>query len=238
MRKNKMMRIASALLVVVLLTTCAISGTFAKYVTDGYAEDFARVAKFGVTVVGTSDSMFKDEYYGLTYRDAVTDKDMTLTVESDVKVVAPGTEGTFTSFNVEGTPEVAVAVTYDDVVVEIGNNWIDKLDTTKFYCPIVITVNNVDICGLGFESADEFEAAVVAEIDKAEKEYAPNTNLKDVDTDLVISWRWDFDDADHTHCDNKQDDDKDTFLGDRAAADVANAGTISIEITCTVTQID
>lgn len=33
MRKNKMMRAASVLLVAVLLTTCVISGTFAKYVT-------------------------------------------------------------------------------------------------------------------------------------------------------------------------------------------------------------
>ena len=46
MKKNKMMRIASALLVAVILTTCAISGTFAKYVTSTPGSDSARVAKF------------------------------------------------------------------------------------------------------------------------------------------------------------------------------------------------
>ena len=50
MRKNKMMRLASGLLVAVLLTTCTISGTFAKYVTSAKADSSARVAKFGVEV--------------------------------------------------------------------------------------------------------------------------------------------------------------------------------------------
>ena len=44
MKKNRMMRVASALLVAVLLTTCAISGTFAKYVSTATGEDAARVA--------------------------------------------------------------------------------------------------------------------------------------------------------------------------------------------------
>ena len=50
MKKNKMMRIASVLLVAVLLSTCAISGTFAKYVTTDSGSDSARVAKFAFTV--------------------------------------------------------------------------------------------------------------------------------------------------------------------------------------------
>lgn len=45
MRKNRMMRAASALLVAVLMTTCTISGTFAKYVTSADSTDTARVAK-------------------------------------------------------------------------------------------------------------------------------------------------------------------------------------------------
>ncbi len=52
MKKNKMMRLASVLLIAVMISTSAISGTYAKYVTSGYAEDNARVAKFGVAVAG------------------------------------------------------------------------------------------------------------------------------------------------------------------------------------------
>ena len=43
MKKNIMMRVASALLIAVLLTTCAISGTFAKYVSTASGSDTARV---------------------------------------------------------------------------------------------------------------------------------------------------------------------------------------------------
>lgn len=55
MEKNRMMRLASALLILTLLTTCMISGTFAKYTTQATGEDTARVAKWGVTVNVTSD---------------------------------------------------------------------------------------------------------------------------------------------------------------------------------------
>jgi hypothetical protein len=61
MKKNKMMRLASALLVLTLLTTSLISGTLAKYTTSGNASDTARVAKFGV-VINTSGSLFSDAY--------------------------------------------------------------------------------------------------------------------------------------------------------------------------------
>ena len=47
MKTNKMMRIASVLLVAVLLTTCSISGTFAKYVSQATGTDTARVAYWG-----------------------------------------------------------------------------------------------------------------------------------------------------------------------------------------------
>ena len=51
-----MLRIASVLLVAVLLTTCIISGAFAKYVTKDTDNDSARVAKWGVTVEIENDA--------------------------------------------------------------------------------------------------------------------------------------------------------------------------------------
>lgn len=61
MKKNKMMRAASALLIAVLLTTCAVSGTFAKYTTSETGSDTARVAKWGVEVTAEG-TMFADAY--------------------------------------------------------------------------------------------------------------------------------------------------------------------------------
>lgn len=112
MRKNKMMRAASALLVAVLLTTSTISGTFAKYVSEDSAEDSARVAKWGVELqlVG---NLYGDSY-GADDK-IVKHDDTSVSVQSlgaIDDVVAPGTksdEGLNIKLN--GQPEVDGKIT-------------------------------------------------------------------------------------------------------------------------------
>lgn len=108
MRKNKMMRAASALLVAVLLTTCAISGTFAKYVTTDDFSDAARVAKWGVELQ-IFGNLFSDTYIETPVVDDATD----LTVQAvnydsqDTDIVAPGTSNTEGfKISLTGKPEV------------------------------------------------------------------------------------------------------------------------------------
>ena len=62
MKKNVMMRLASFLLVAVLISTSAISGTYAKYVTADEGTDTARVAKWGVEIEAESFGMFDTNY--------------------------------------------------------------------------------------------------------------------------------------------------------------------------------
>ena len=64
MKKNRMMRAASALLVAVLMTTCTISGTFAKYTTSATGSDAARVANWGFESDGVLalEDLFTDNY--------------------------------------------------------------------------------------------------------------------------------------------------------------------------------
>ena len=117
MRKNKMMRLASGLLVAVLLTTSTISGTFAKYVTSDSASDTARVAKWGVTVMA-SGNLFGTDYES---NSADTNKDSIVAATSvnvsstDGNIVAPGTRN-FEGFKIaiNGTPEVAYTITATD----------------------------------------------------------------------------------------------------------------------------
>ena len=91
MKKNKMMRIASGLLVAVLLTTCAISGTFAKYATKVTATDTAHVAKWDVTIVESGKDTFAFNLFNTIY-DTENDN-----AETDVVAdkIAPGTKGQF-----------------------------------------------------------------------------------------------------------------------------------------------
>lgn len=102
MEKNRMMRLASALLILTLLTTCMISGTFAKYTTQATGEDTARVAKWGVTVSTHTD------LFAISYTNT-NDNSGTVTVKSEGtdKLVAPGTTGTGLGVTIGGTPEVS-----------------------------------------------------------------------------------------------------------------------------------
>ena len=81
------MRLASVLLVVTMLTTCVISGTFAKYVTKEEGSDGARVAKWGVELA-INGSNFADQYK--THDTTKYDGTYSVSAGGD-KVVAPGT---------------------------------------------------------------------------------------------------------------------------------------------------
>ncbi len=90
MKKNKMMRIASVLLVAVLLSTCAISGTFAKYVSEGSVTTTATIAKWNIELQG--DPITNDVAFSLVDTTWANDN---ATVPNSVadKKIAPGTSG-------------------------------------------------------------------------------------------------------------------------------------------------
>lgn len=227
MKKNKMMRIASVLLVAVLLTTCAISGTFAKYITEKESTDTARVAKFGVDLAVTVDGAFATEYDADTTANdehgVAIAKTVVAAADDQDNLVAPGTKGDLmASATIAGTPEVAVNVKQEATLVLTG--W--AVEGT-YYCPLVITVDGAEFYGMNYTSAAEFIAAVEAALD-SDVNYEPNTDLTESHS---VTWEWAFEGTD-----GKQTDVKDTALGDYAA----KTGDIEISFTykVTVTQID
>lgn len=232
MKKNTMMRIASILLIAVLISTSAISGTYAKYVTSDNASDTARVAKWGVEATVTGEA-FNTEY---AIKDSATDVKgdaITVSVKSSTtdKLVAPGTTGTFTGVALTGTPEVAVNVTHVATITLDG--W--TLDGGEFYCPVYITIEGVEYSGLNYSSASDFADALKGAIEAANGNYQANTDLSGVaglNGDYI--WTWDF--VGKTGTENNQTDEKDTELGNLAAAGTLN--TITIAVSTTVTQID
>ena len=129
MKKNTIMRIASVLMVATLITTCAISGTFAKYVTRAEGKDSARVAKWGVLLT-VDGGAFADKYAATD--EAYLEDGGVYSVVSSVEgeqVVAPGTSAEEANLayvaTVKGTPEVATRYTLEgkavkDVVLKAG----------------------------------------------------------------------------------------------------------------------
>lgn len=225
-KTNSTFKLAGILLALVLVTSCFVGSTFAKYVTSETGTDSARVAKFGVTITANGTT-FADTY---ATDDANVVAAIANSVVSTEKVIAPGTKGDMVSATITGTPEVAVEVKYE-ATVELGDNWKDS--TGAYYCPLEITITGdgepVTLKGTDYESADAFEAAIKEKIDEYKKNYAAGTDLSAVETvkPIAVSWAWAFE---------GNDDVKDTYLGDQAAA--GSAATISLEIKTTVTQID
>lgn len=232
------MRVAGLLLALVLVTSCFVGGTFAKYVTSGTGHDSARVAKFGVKITATG-TMFAKEY-------ATDDEGVSGTItesvvsSDDSKLVAPGTKGNMFSMTLTGTPEVAVRVQYA-ATLTLNDNW--KGADGKFYCPLQFKIPRYDtelqqwvndvVDGTQFNNAEALRREVESKIDAFSATYEAGTPLNSLTAEdhkaPSVSWEWPF------HHDDASDI-KDTYLGDQAAE--GKAADILLKVVTTVTQVD
>ena len=220
MRKNKMMRLASALLVAVLLTTCAISGTFAKYVTEVTATDNARVAHWGFEA--TDSSITFTDLFNETYTNVKSS-------ETGKNVIAPGTTGygtfKFDYDNDAAAPEVA----YTFVVSTAGSSCAQEIQDNK---NIIWYLNDVKAGTNGTWS--ELMTAIedldgnVAQYDAGTLPTAFNANQT-----IKISWEWLFEGGSATYVvggNTLNQDQYDTYMGNM---DVLSNVTLTITITAT-----
>ena len=230
MKKNKMMRLASSLLVAVLLTTSVISGTFAKYTTSGNATDSARVAKWGVEVTVQGQNAFMPSYTN-SNSDITVKTSTTITVdgvEVDEDILAPGTNGTLGTVSITGTTEVAVGV--NNIANLELENW--TVGASEYYCPLVFVVtvgsDTTTINGWDCLSVDELELAVENLINTATPtQFAPNAALSS--KNVEVTWSWPFENS-------NTDNVKDTLLGEKAIT--ANAPSIEFSIETRIDQVD
>lgn len=219
MKKNVMMRLSALLLVAVLLTTCVISGTFAKYVTTGSASDSAEVAKWGVKI--TAETWADDNLEA-----NLTDDEDHIVASASSDLLAPGTGVKFASVNVSGTPDVAVKVTYTADLELTG--W--ALEDSSVWCPLVFVINGnaYSYAGVTASNVDDFEAKIEAYIAAYTEEYDAGVDLAAQGAgNLTVSCYWAYDNG---------NDSADTYLGDQASE--GNAPTVNLTINCTVTQVE
>ena len=237
-RKTGTLRIAGGLLVLVMITSCFVGGTFAKYTVGGTGKDTARVAKFGVTITAEG-TMFAEEYATHTGNVVGTIANSVVSADGG-NLVAPGTSGNMVSMTLSGKPEVAVQVTYN-ATVTFNDNWKDAQG--KFYCPLQIKIPYNDpyfgeiaatVDGHGYTNAAALKKTIEDQINAFSAKYPAGTDLSAITADgsllaPSVSWAWSYHDTD-------ENDVKDTYLGDQAAK--GNAATVTLEIATTVTQID
>lgn len=215
MKKNRMMRLASILLVCVLMTTSVISGTFAKYTTSVESQDSARVANWGFE---RTNSMDITGLFSKAYNESVN---------AVVDVIAPGTTGSATfGFAYDETNGNAPEVDYTFVVDTAGSTCADsiknnpnilwKLDQTEYvptnektsWDQLLDAINAMD------GNKDQYDAGELPE------------NFGTTDTMHTISWRWIFSNS-------EANDTTDTGMGN--ADELAE---VKIVISITATQVD
>ena len=176
MKKNKMMRTASGLMIATLLTTGVISGTFAKYTTTDSAKDTARVAKWGVTALA-SGSLYGQNYSSANVGDNEINVDVKGSVDSNHNdnIVAPGTKNSEgLKLQISGQPEVANTVelkknqeNFNEIFLKAGT-----------YATLVKTSN---ITADNFEAQKPlFTVSADGETYEAAKGYAPQTDYYEV----------------------------------------------------------
>ncbi len=218
MKKIKSMRIASAVFVGVLLTSCVVSGTYAKYATSSNGSDTARVAYWGFT--SDENSIAINDLFSSSY---LNDSDET-TVSSAVDVIAPGTSGSATfSFTYNGAgsaegPEVAytfsVAATGTcDEKIKANPNIQWKLDdgTWGDFDTVIAAIKALSGDASG---SKDYAAKTLPDACKADQQ------------EHTISWRWTFSTT-------ETQDAADTAMGNTETLEK-----VSITITVTATQRD
>lgn len=238
MKQNKLLRASGLLLVLTLITSCFVGGTFAKYVSEGEGTATARVAKWGVTAEWTGD-LFSRVY----------DIGNDFTVESsDNYVVAPGTKRPEPfQLTLSGTPEVACRYEIDfDIDL---NGWYIKPNgdplgedetagtvETEFYCPLIFKFNQASqgtIDGRRYDTEQELKSEITRVLTENLTLTGEFQAGEELSKYFTFEWEWPFEGGSNG---GNQTDAKDTYLGDKAAR--GEAPTIVINATATVTQID
>lgn len=243
-KKHWTLRAAGLLFALVLITSCFVGGTFAKYVTTGYGHESARVAKFGVTMSVANDKAFKQNY---TTDDTPISATISNSVESSgpENLVAPGTKGSnFVVLSIKGAPEVAVNVKIEasgtDVFLKADDypDLTTAADRDEFtlaadYYPITYTLTkNGDPTPVVEGKLND----IIKYLNDRSGNYDANTNLSQVFGTYTLSWEWKFEGG---------NDKADTLLGAITAGGmtppltVGTYGTgVHLILTATVTQID
>lgn len=217
MKKNKLMRMASALLVATLLTTSMIAGTFAKYTTSTTGNDQARVAYWGFN----QDANTTIDLFDATYDNVKS--------EDGKNVIAPGTAKTSTfafgyDTNKNATvskPEVAydfkveVSETGSHTQLDANNSfkWTLKKgnETEKTYNTVAELTDAIKALSGDSTGTKRYEAGQLPDA------------FTDADEVYTVGWKWDFEGQDA----------KDTALGNAITLEDVN-----LTITITATQVD
>lgn len=170
------------LLMAVFVTAYSVSGTYAKYVSNEGVTDEARVAKWNFYLDGDTGSstsnydinLFEDSYSLTNASDNAYN--YVVSSEPGVKVVAPGTSGSY-GVSISGTAEVNYKVSSSVTVI-------NNVKTTD-YNPIRFSIDG----GNTWLSDEALETALTNKL-SSDTVYPANYKLDKVGSGIM--WKWAF----------------------------------------------
>jgi len=174
MKTNTSMRVAVLLMALVLMTSCFVSGTFAKYTTTYTADDGARVAYWGFD--NTNDTLSISDLFVSSYVDGNG------AVSASTDVIAPGTSKSITLHlvNVSGdAPEVKYKL---------------ELNVLANSCSAGIKGNPSITWQWKLGSAAQVSGSwddMITALNTYEQHFAANEKPDD-DDKITIGWNWEF----------------------------------------------
>lgn len=216
MKTNLIARLGFLALVLTLITTSLVSGTFAKYTKEVKGTDTVRAAKFefdvkqGSTTFDTTGAAI--DIFGIAADSGVT--------TSPAGIIAPGTTGDF-DIEITNKSEVDVNAVLTFSETNSDNIPIYYVYNTQRYSSVLTGSYTGDNNGT-YEALTELANDMSSVTLEATDGITPTTQL------INLDWFWAFNSAG-----TGQSDTSDTAIG--------MAGTlpeVTLDITCTVTQVD
>jgi len=217
MRKtSKTARITILLLVLCLISTAMLSGTFAKYTSEYAGEDTALIAKWDVKFNGNepTTSTAELDLFSHAYNTNI------IAGVGDDKIIAPGVGGEFT-LKVENKGDVAAKMTFD---VGLGGNGMTA--------PIKYKLKDVE--GQTWGDLVALKAAL------NELEKMKNVSAGTGSAEQIVEWRWPFErggDAEAIAANNKADTDLGTASAEGTGEGANGRTKYILTIKATATQI-
>lgn len=214
-KKNHTMRIAAGVMTAALLSTCAISSTFAKYTSESTGTATARVAKWDILFgegETTMNKTFTFDLYSTLYDTTANNAETDVKTGDDVTRIAPGTQGSF-AVKITNNSEVTAKYTVSFTIGYTDNT--ANTEVKSVTIPLRFSTDGSD-WKTSIEDLNIDDTAAVA------------LGMTDRDklATYTVFWKWDYEDT----TDNNRDK-NDTILGTAGAE-------IQITATVTATQVN
>ena len=176
-KRNWIFKIASCLMMACLLTTCVISGTFAKFTSQASGSTTVKVATWEFTLNGTKQSEEFAINLGATVDTVDGNTDNEVDLGDDLNVIAPGTKGSFSIElvnNSQVSASYAVSFAYEDASNAPAN--------LKFCATENGTYSTLADLGTALDGTLKYK----------------NDANNDDQTTITVYWKWEFTDTDET----------------------------------------